>query len=62
MAQDRDSSTPLDRLAREASAAYLRRSSLRFLECAINLMATHMSLEEVAAVLRAQADQLEDMR
>lgn len=62
MPQARDRSSPLEALSEEATAEYLRRSSLTFLECAINLMATHMSLDEVASVLRQEADQIEEMR
>ena len=57
-----DRPSPLETLSEKAAAEYLRRSSLTFLECAINLMATHMSLEEVAAILRTEADQLDEMR
>lgn len=62
MSQPPAKSSPLETLSQKAAAEYLRRSSLTFLECAINLMATHMSLDEVAAVLREEADQLDRMR
>ncbi|EHK77591.1 hypothetical protein SM0020_12692 [Sinorhizobium meliloti CCNWSX0020] len=37
---------------------YLRRSSTRFLECAIHLCVTHMTLQEVADLLEKEAAQL----
>lgn len=40
--------------------AYLRRSSLHFLECAIHLCASHMPLEEVAQILEAEARMLRE--
>ncbi|PWE53941.1 hypothetical protein DEM27_23815 [Metarhizobium album] len=40
--------------------AYLRRSSLHFLECAIHLCASHMSLEDVAQILEAEARMLRE--
>ncbi len=48
-------SRSLDDIANEQSAVYLRRSSIHFLECAIHLCVTHMPVEEVAALLEAQA-------
>lgn len=54
---------PDRRLSDSAEAAtqdYLRRSSLTYLECAMNLMLTHMSKHEVAEVLRVQARIVED--
>jgi len=49
----------LDHLSEAATREYLRRSSLTFLECAISLLATHMSIEEVAQILRQEADDIE---
>lgn len=49
---------PLPELAAREEALYLRRSSTRFLECAIHLCATHMTLEEVADLLEQEAAQL----
>ncbi|WEX77497.1 hypothetical protein PYH37_002298 [Sinorhizobium numidicum] len=49
---------PLTELTEREKAAYLRRSSMRFLECAIHLCATHMPIDEVAQVLEAEAEQL----
>lgn len=57
MSNERDR---IDRQAEEAVEDYLRRSSITFLECAINLMLTHMSKDQVAAILRGQADIVED--
>lgn len=48
----------LDRLARKEREAFLRRSSTRFLECAIHLCVTHMTLNEVADLLEEEARQL----
>ncbi len=49
---------PLWELSALEQALYLRRSSTRFLECAIHLCATHMTLEEVADLLEREAEQL----
>lgn len=57
MADDNDK----DRIAEQATDAYLRRSSITFLECAINLMMTHMNRDEVSSILRAEADMLDDL-
>lgn len=43
-------------LAASATDEYLRRSSVHFLECAIHLMASHMTIEEVATLLERQAE------
>lgn len=51
----------LSRICAEQQDAYLRRSSTRFLECAIHLCATHMSLEEVAQLLETEAKMLRDL-
>lgn len=48
----------LERLAEAEHEEFLRRSSRRFLECAINLCVTHMSLHEVAELLDEEARQL----
>lgn len=45
----------LDRVTRRQMQDYLRRSSLTYLECCVSLMLTHMSKEETAAFLEAQA-------
>lgn len=44
----------------EATEAYLRRSSIMFLECAINLMATHMTIDEVKHLLMEQIELLDE--
>lgn len=43
------------------SEAWRRHSSLRFLECAIHLCATHMSVDEVASLLEAEAAILREL-
>ncbi|MBP1884301.1 hypothetical protein [Sinorhizobium mexicanum] len=53
-----DRNNPLSRLAAQEEAHYLRRSSTRFLECAIHLCVTHMTLSEVAELLEQEAKQL----
>lgn len=45
----------LDQVARQQMEDFLRRSSLTYLECCISLMLTHMSTEEAAAILEAEA-------
>lgn len=49
----------LEKISATESEAW--RSSLRFLECAIHLCATHMSMEEVATLLEAEATMLRDL-
>jgi len=44
----------LNDMAEEATARYLERSSIGFLECAVNLMLHHMSRERVIDLLKAQ--------
>lgn len=51
----------LDEMAEEATAEWLCRSSITYLECAISLMLTHMSKEAVAEVLRAETKMLEEI-
>ena len=45
----------LDRISREQTEDFLRRSSLTYLDCCISLMLTHMTREEVAVVLEDEA-------
>ena len=45
----------LDAQAEAATQDYLRRRSITFLECAIDLMLTHMSLQDVIEILETQA-------
>jgi len=51
----------LDAIAEKATQEYLRRSSITFLEAAISLMATHMTMEQVAAILREEAEHIEEL-
>ncbi len=55
---DRKMHHALDRLARKEREEFLRRSSTQFLECAIHLCATHMSLSDVADLLEEEARML----
>ncbi|MDA5243366.1 MULTISPECIES: hypothetical protein [Agrobacterium] len=48
----------ISRMAHEQQQDFLRRSSLHFLECAIHLCATNMSISELAARLEKQAQYL----
>ncbi|NOV21826.1 hypothetical protein E5S70_38725 [Ensifer adhaerens] len=48
----------IKQLAESEREAYLRRSSIRFLECAVHLCATHMPIDDVANLLEEEADQL----
>lgn len=50
----------LDELAKHEQDEYLRRSSLRFLECAIHLCVSHMPMDAVACLLEEQAKQLRE--
>jgi hypothetical protein len=52
----------IDRLAESATADFLRRSSLTYLECCIAVMLTHLSHEEVAAILEREAKDLREFR
>lgn len=51
----------LDRADEEAIDAFLHRSSVTYLECSINLMLSHMTIPQVAEILRAQAELLEEL-
>lgn len=51
----------LEAMAEQAKADYLRRSSVTFLECSINLMATHMTMDEVALILEEEARQIREL-
>lgn len=55
-----DPKRPLTDVSEEESRAYLRRSSLTFLECAIHLCVTHMGLQEVAGILEEEASILRE--
>lgn len=50
----------IDRLAESATADFLRRSSLTYLECCIAVMLTHLGHEEVAAILEREAKDLRE--
>lgn len=50
----------LSDLVERETGAYLRRQSIAFLECAVNLCATSMPLEAVAELLEAQAQMLRE--
>lgn len=50
----------LNELVRREHDEYLRRSSIRFLECAVHLCASHMPMDAVADLLEAQARQLRE--
>ena len=50
----------LDELVKREHDEYLRRSSIRFLECAIHLCASHMPMPSVADLLEEQAKQLRE--
>ncbi|MGN6538952.1 MAG: hypothetical protein ACTHKQ_24895 [Mesorhizobium sp.] len=51
----------LDEMAEEATAFWLARSSITFLECAIHLLLTHMTKEQVIEVLKTETEMLEGM-
>lgn len=55
-----DDKSRIDRMTEQAVEDYLHRSSVMFLECAINLMLTHMSKEAVAEILHTEADMIEE--
>ncbi len=50
----------LDALAAKATEQYLERTSIRFLECAIHLMMTHLSVSRAIELLQAQIDILKE--
>ena len=50
-----DRERKIERLSREKTNEFLRRSSLTYLECCISLMLTHLSRDEVAAILEQEA-------
>lgn len=51
----------LEQMAEEATADWLCRSSITYLECAISLMLTHMTKKAVIEVLRAETKMLKEM-
>ncbi|BCG88364.1 hypothetical protein MesoLj113c_44740 [Mesorhizobium sp. 113-3-9] len=50
----------IDELAEGATADFLRRSSLTYLECCIAVMLTHLDHEEVAEILEREAKDLRE--
>jgi len=50
----------IEQMAEEQTAEFLRRNSTAFLECAINLMMSHMKRDEVVETLRTEARMLEE--
>ncbi|WP_164482283.1 hypothetical protein [Mesorhizobium sp. Root695] len=50
----------IDQLAERATADFLRRSSLTYLECCIAVMLTHLDHEEVAEILEREARDLRE--
>lgn len=51
----------VERLSQDQTAEFLRRSSLTYLECCISLMLTHLTREEVAAILEQEAEIVRDL-
>lgn len=51
----------IDALAEAEEEAYLIRSSVKFLECAIHLCASHMSIKDVITLLEAETDMLREL-
>jgi hypothetical protein len=55
MSTEEDREDFIKRICEDQQRAYLKRSSVRFLECAVHLCVTHMSIEEAATLLEQQA-------
>jgi len=51
----------IDHLSREQTNEFLRRSSITYLECCVSLMLTHLTREEVAAILEQEAHMVRDL-
>jgi hypothetical protein len=51
----------IDRLSREQTNEFLRRSSITYLECCVSLMLTHLSREEVASILEQEAKMVREL-
>ncbi|WEX10191.1 hypothetical protein [Chelativorans sp. AA-79] len=51
----------IDRLSREQTNDFLRRSSLTYLECCVSLMLTHLTREEVATILEQEAHMVREL-
>jgi hypothetical protein len=50
----------IEEAADNATAEFLRRSSLTYLECCIAVMLTHLDREEVATILEREAKDLRE--
>jgi hypothetical protein len=61
MTEDPKKTRAISRICDAEREAWLRRSSIHFLECAIHLCVSHMSIEEVAALLEKEAEMLRDL-
>lgn len=62
MANEDEEHKRLTQLCDKQREEFLRRSSVRFLECAVNLCVSHMSMEDVAQLLESQAALLREHR
>lgn len=51
----------IDRLSRQQTREFLRRSSITYLECCVSLMLTHLTREEVAAILEREAEMVREL-
>lgn len=59
--RDTKRKSELDRLGQDQTRDFLRRSSITYLECCVSLMLTHLSHEEVAAVLEREAEMVREL-
>lgn len=57
----RDEIDRVNAMSASATEAYLHRSSVAYLECAISLMMTHMNREDVVEILRKEVEMLEEL-
>ena len=55
MPNDENRDERITQVCDEQQKDYLRRSSINFLECAMHLCVTHMTIEEVAVLLEKEA-------
>lgn len=51
----------VNRLSKQCTDDYLRRSSVTYLECCISLMLTHMPPKQVARILEQEAHFIRDL-
>lgn len=56
-----DRERKIDRLSREQTNEFLRRSSITYLECCVSLMLTHLSREQVASILEQEARMVREL-